>query len=52
MSLEILQNIVDEKNRLGVPEPVIKNYLKEYLQYPILDFIFNGREYNNFIFTG
>ena len=52
MLLEILQNIVIEKKRLGVPDPVIKNYLKEYLQYPVLDFIYNGQEYNNFIFIG
>jgi len=52
MLLEVLQNIVAEKIRLGVSKPVIRNYLKEYLQYPVLDFIYNGEEYNDFIFIG
>ncbi|MEK7065007.1 MAG: nucleotidyl transferase AbiEii/AbiGii toxin family protein [Patescibacteria group bacterium] len=52
MLLNILQNIVDEKRRLQVSDSVIKNYLKEYLQYPVLDFIYNGQEYNDFIFVG
>ncbi len=52
MLLNILQNIVDEKKRLQVSNSVIKNYLKEYLQHPVLDFIYNGHEYNDFIFVG
>jgi len=50
--MEILEKIVAEKKHAGVGNAVIMNYLKEYLQYPVLDFIYNTRKYNNFIFTG
>ncbi len=50
--LEILKKIVADKRREGAPDFVIRNFLKEYLQYPVLEFIYNGREYRNFIFTG
>ena len=52
MLIDILQDIVAEKKQLGISEAVIKNFLKEYLQYPALDFIYNSSEYKNFIFTG
>lgn len=52
MLKEILKNIVEEKRREGAPDFVIKNFLKEYLQYPVLDFIYNSKDYKNFIFTG
>lgn len=52
MIKEILENIVKEKRRAGAPNFVIKNFLKEYLQYPVLDFIYNSQDYKNFIFTG
>lgn len=49
---EILEKITDEKKRNGVPNFVIRNFLKEYLQYPVLNFIYNSPDYKNFIFTG
>lgn len=52
MLKEILKEIVSEKKRAGTPNFVIKNFLKEYLQYPVLSFLFNGRRYNQLIFTG
>ncbi len=52
MLKEILKNIVEEKRREGAPDFVIKNFLKEYLQYPVLDFIYNSKDYKKFIFTG
>lgn len=52
MILDVLKDIVVEKKREGVDKVVIMNFLKEYLQYPVLDFIYNGQEYNNFIFMG
>ncbi len=52
MLKEILENIVKEKRREGAPDFVIKNFLKEYLQYPVLDFIYNNPLYKNMIFTG
>lgn len=47
-----LKEIVNKEKRSGIPNFVIKNYLKEYLQYPALDFIYNSRDYKDFIFTG
>ncbi|MBU3965127.1 nucleotidyl transferase AbiEii/AbiGii toxin family protein [Patescibacteria group bacterium] len=52
MLKEILKDIVAEKRREGAPDFVIKNFLKEYLQYPVMDFIYNSADYKNFIFTG
>ncbi|MDD5013400.1 MAG: nucleotidyl transferase AbiEii/AbiGii toxin family protein [Candidatus Pacebacteria bacterium] len=49
---EILKNIVLEKRKEGIPDFVIRNYLKEYLQYPVLEFIYSNRKYKRFIFTG
>ena len=47
-----LKEVVSKRKKEGVPNFVIKNYLKEYLQYPALNFIYNSRDYKNFIFTG
>jgi len=52
MLKNILKNIVADKKRQGAPDFVIKNFLKEYLQYPVLQFIYNSQDYKNFIFTG
>ena len=52
MIKKILKEIVNSKKKAGIPDFVIKNYLKEYLQYPVLDFIYNSKDYKNFIFTG
>lgn len=52
MIKQMLREIVIDKKRQGLPNFVIKNFLKEYLQYPALDFIYNNKVYNNFIFTG
>ncbi len=52
MLKNILKTIVDDKKRQGLPDFVIKNYVKEFLQYPVLDFIYNNKDYKNFIFTG
>lgn len=49
---KLLQEIVVNKKKQGIPNFVIKNFLKEYLQYPALSFIYNHKAYNNFIFTG
>ena len=52
MIIDVLKDIVTEKNREGVDRAVVINFLKEYLQYPVLDFIYNDQEYNNFVFIG
>ena len=49
---KILKEITNSKRKENTPDFVIKNYLKEYLQYPVLDFIYNSKDYKNFIFTG
>ena len=52
MFKKTLENIVQEKKRLGLPGFVIKNILKEYLQYPVLSFIYNDKKYKSMIFIG
>lgn len=49
---ELLKDMVAKKKREGVPGFVIRNLLKEYLQYPVLEFIYSRKEYHNFVFTG
>lgn len=51
MLKEILKNLVAEKKRAGIADFVIVNFLKEALQFPVLSFIYNSKEYKNFIFT-
>lgn len=52
MLIDILKEIVREKQKANVPNFVIVNFLKEYLQYPVLQFIYSNKKYKNFIFTG
>lgn len=52
MLVDVLKEIVREKQRANVPNFVIVNFLKEYLQYPVLNFIYSNKKYRNFIFTG
>ncbi len=52
MLVNILKEIVREKQNAGVPNFVIINFLKEYLQYPVLSYIYSSKNYKNFIFTG
>jgi predicted nucleotidyltransferase component of viral defense system len=49
---KILKNLVKQKRQENIPDFVIINFLKEYLQFPVLDFIYNTENYQNFIFTG
>ncbi len=49
---EILKNLVKQKRQENTSNFVIINFLKEYLQFPVLDFIYNNSEYQNLIFTG
>lgn len=52
MLIDILKEIVLEKQNAGIPNFVIVNFLKEYLQYPVLNYIYSNKNYKNFIFTG
>ncbi len=47
-----LQNLVSEKKRENIPDFLIVNFLKEYLQYPVLNFLYKEDKYRDFIFTG
>lgn len=50
--IEKLKNIVKERRDEGIPDNAIINVIKEELQYPILDFIYNNREYSHLIMYG
>ena len=52
MIFDILKNIVKEKRKKNIPEFLIVNLLKEFLQFPVLQFIYSHDFYKNFIFTG
>ena len=52
MIMDELRNIIRREIRAGVPKFVIRNILKEYLQFPVLNFIYNSKEYRSMIFTG
>ena len=52
MFKEELKKIVIEEQRKGTPNFLIKNILKEYLQFPVLNFIYNNKKYKSLIFTG
>jgi len=52
MLKKILEEIVETKKRAGVPNYVIKIFLKEYLQYPVLNYLYNSRQYKDLVFTG
>lgn len=52
MFKEELKKIVAEEQKKGTPNFVIRNMLKEYLQFPILNFIYNSKKYKQMIFTG
>jgi hypothetical protein len=47
-----LQTIVKEKKGENLPDFLIINFLKEYLQYSVLNFIYKSEKYRNLIFTG
>lgn len=49
---ELLKSIIAEKRQLGVPEAVILNYLKEYIQYLVLSLIYNHSEFKKLVFKG
>lgn len=52
MLINSLKKFVEEKRLVSWPDFVIKNAIKEYLQFPVLNFIYSQKEYQNFIFTG
>ena len=52
MLLSILKEIVAKKKEQNIPGFVINNFLKEYLQYPVLAYIYSHKQYKNLIFIG
>lgn len=50
--IEKLKNIVIAKRNEGVPDYAIINILKEELQYPVLDFVYNNPKYSHLIMYG
>ena len=52
MLLELLRDYVAAKKTAGWPDFVIKNALKEYLQFPVLAFIYSRLEYRDYVFIG
>jgi len=52
MLLKLIQEFVNTKRVLGWPNFVILNAIKEYLQYPVLAFIYSSPKYQNFVFMG
>lgn len=49
---EVLKQIIAEKTKMGVSKAVIINFLKEYIQYLVLSYIYNDKVYKNMIFKG
>lgn len=49
---ELLKPIIAEKKQLGVPQSVILNYLKEYIQYLVLNLIYNHPQFKRLVFKG
>ena len=47
-----LRKIVLEEQEKNTPNFIIRNMIKEYLQFPVLNFIYNNKKYKNIIFTG
>lgn len=52
MLREKLKDLVQEKKAQNFPDFLIINFLKEYLQYPVLSFLYKNQKYRDFIFTG
>lgn len=49
---EELKEVVAQKKEQNLPRAVIRNFLKEYLQYLVLEIIYTSRDYKKLVFTG
>ncbi len=49
---ELLKPIIAEQKQLGISKAVILNYLKEYIQYLVLNLIYNHSEFKQLVFKG
>lgn len=52
MLIQTLQKKTQEFKSKNLTNDVIKNYLKEYIQLMILEFLYSQKKYQNLIFTG
>lgn len=52
MISEVLKKVVAGKQGEGVPKSVILNYLREYIQYLVLELIYNKKEFKEMVFKG
>lgn len=50
--IEKLKKVVETRRAEGTPDNVILNVLKEELQYPLLNFVYNHKEYSHLIMYG
>lgn len=50
--IEKLKNVTNSRRAHGTPDNVIINAIKEELQYPVLDFIYNDKAYSHLIMYG
>lgn len=49
---QILKAIIQEKKLQRLSQPLIRNYLKEYLQYLVLNLIYNQKKFRRLVFKG
>ena len=49
---EALKNIIKEKRALSVNPMLIRNYLKEYFQYLVLNLTYNDKKWKELVFKG
>lgn len=49
---EILRTIIAEKRLQGMNNNLIKNFLKEYIQYLVLSLIYNQKKFKKMVFKG
>lgn len=52
MLFDLLKDFVSQKKQASWPEYVIKNAVKEYLQFPVLAFLYSQKKYQSFVFMG
>jgi hypothetical protein len=52
MLINFLKDFIDDKRSKFWPDFVIRNAVKEYLQFPVLFFMYREKEYRDFSFMG
>jgi len=52
MFLDLLKDFVSQKIQAAWPEYVIRNAVKEYLQFPVLAYLYSQKKYQSFVFMG